>query len=67
VLFFALASAAGKPIKVNIQMIDASRGKCARICVELELHQPVVGCINFRWNFFMLSTRVFISFVTAKR
>lgn len=44
----ALATAVGKPIKVDIRIVDASRGRFARVCVEIDLDQPVVGRVWFR-------------------
>lgn len=48
----ALATAVGKPIKVDIRTIDASREKFARVCVEIDLDKPVVGKIWFRNRWF---------------
>lgn len=39
----ALASAVGKPIKVDRNTLKVERGRFARICVEIDLNQPVVG------------------------
>lgn len=47
-VLMALASAVGKPIHLDIRTIEASRGKFARVCVELDLNQPVVGKVRFR-------------------
>lgn len=44
----ALSSTIGKPIRVDVRTIDASRGKFARICVEIDLEKSVVGKIWFR-------------------
>lgn len=47
----ALASAVGKPIKVDKNTLNVERGRFARICVEIELNQPVVGkvWVNGYW------------------
>ncbi|PNY14872.1 ribonuclease H, partial [Trifolium pratense] len=47
-LLLALATAVGTPIKVDIRTLDASRGKFARVCIEIDLDKPVVGKIWFR-------------------
>lgn len=51
-VLMALASAVGKPIRVDIRTIEASRGKFARVCVELDLNRPVVGKVWFRNHWF---------------
>jgi hypothetical protein len=47
----AMASAIGRPIKVDINTLKVERGKFARVCVEVELTEPVVGKIwvNGHW------------------
>jgi hypothetical protein len=47
-LLLALATAVGSPVKVDIHTLDASRGKFARVCIEIELDKPVVGKVWFR-------------------
>lgn len=42
-VLLALASAVGKPIKVDTNTLKVQRGRFARICVEIDLNQPVVG------------------------
>lgn len=42
-VLLALASVVSTPIKVDMQTKDVSRGKYARVCVEIRLDQPVVG------------------------
>jgi hypothetical protein len=51
-VLMALGAAIGRPIKVDIRTIEASRGKFARICVEIDLNLPVVGKIWFRNKWF---------------
>jgi hypothetical protein len=47
-LLLALATAVGTPVKVDMHTLDASRGKFARVCIEIELDKPVVGKVWFR-------------------
>lgn len=47
-LLLALASAVGSPVKVDIHTLDASRGKFSRVCIEINLDEPVVGKVWFR-------------------
>lgn len=47
-VLMALATAVGRPVKVDICSIEASRGKFARVCVEIGLDKPVVGRVWFR-------------------
>ncbi|MCI13168.1 hypothetical protein A2U01_0034284, partial [Trifolium medium] len=42
-LLLALATAVGTPVKVDMHTLDASRGKFARVCIEIDLDKPVVG------------------------
>lgn len=44
----APSSAVGRPIRVDVRTVDASRGKYARICVEIDLEKLVVGKVWFR-------------------
>jgi hypothetical protein len=39
----AMASAVGKPIKVDTNTLNVERGRFARVCVEIDLNEPVVG------------------------
>nr|KYP50882.1 Transposon TX1 uncharacterized [Cajanus cajan] len=47
----AFASAVGRPIKIDFNTANVTRGKFARICVEIDLTLPVVGKIwlNNHW------------------
>ncbi|PNY14400.1 hypothetical protein L195_g011081 [Trifolium pratense] len=47
----AMASAIGRPIKVDINTLKVERGRFARVCVEVDLTVPVVGKIwvNGHW------------------
>lgn len=57
VLFFdesfvlAIASGIGKPIKVDMHTLRVARGHFARVCVEIDLKQLVVGKVgvNGQW------------------
>jgi hypothetical protein len=41
----AMASAIGRPIKVDTNTLKVERGKFARVCVKVDLTVPVVGTI----------------------
>jgi len=47
----AMASAIGRPIKVDTNTLKVERAKFARVCVEIDLTMPVVGKIwvNGHW------------------
>lgn len=47
----AMASALGRPIKVDTNTLKIERGKFARVCIETDLTMPVVGKIwvNGHW------------------
>lgn len=47
----AMASAIGRPIKVDTNTLKVERGKFARVCVEVDLTMPVIGKIwvNGHW------------------
>ncbi|XP_020208447.1 uncharacterized protein LOC109793394 [Cajanus cajan] len=47
-----LASAIGKPLRVDNTTINMFRGYFARVCVEIDLSQPVVGkfSLNGKWH-----------------
>ncbi|XP_045798039.1 uncharacterized protein LOC123892283 [Trifolium pratense] len=47
-ILLALASAVGRPIKVDSTTLDVRRGRFARVCVEINLNQPVVGKVWIR-------------------
>lgn len=50
-ILLTIASAVGKPIKVDINTRDMARGRFARVCVEIDLSIPVVGkyWLNGAW------------------
>ncbi|XP_057418988.1 uncharacterized protein LOC130713217 [Lotus japonicus] len=47
----SVARVIGRPIKVDMNTLNADRGRFARICVEIDLSLPVVGkvCIEGYW------------------
>lgn len=51
-ILLALATAIGGPMRVDIRTMEASRGKFARMCVEVELDKPVVRKFWFRNRWF---------------
>ena len=51
-VLLALGAAIGKPVKLDFRTIDASRGRFARICIEIDPNLPVVGQIWFRNKWF---------------
>lgn len=42
-ILLAMASAVGKPVKVDHNTLNIRRGRFARVCVEVDLTKPVVG------------------------
>ncbi|PNX77058.1 hypothetical protein L195_g033019, partial [Trifolium pratense] len=50
-VLWALASMVGAPVKVDLHTLRVDRGRFARMCVEIDLTQPVVGRvgINGEW------------------
>lgn len=51
-VLLALATTVGKPVKVDIHTVDASRGKFARVCIDIDLAQPLVGRVWLRGRWF---------------
>ncbi|CAL0309883.1 unnamed protein product [Lupinus luteus] len=50
-VLLGLASFIGKPIKVDTNTLTATRGRYARVCVEIDLNKPVVGKIKINhWH-----------------
>ncbi|XP_057418210.1 uncharacterized protein LOC130712391 [Lotus japonicus] len=47
-LLFALATSVGKPLKVDAHTTQMNRGRYARVCMEIDLSQPVAKRIWFR-------------------
>jgi hypothetical protein len=50
-VLWALASMVGNPVKVDLHTLKVARGRFARMCVEVDLTQPVVGRVgvNGEW------------------
>uniref|UniRef100_A0A151UEW6 DUF4283 domain-containing protein n=1 Tax=Cajanus cajan TaxID=3821 RepID=A0A151UEW6_CAJCA len=46
-ILMALVTIVGRPIKMNICIMDDLRGRFARVCVEIYLRKPVVRCLWF--------------------
>ncbi|XP_020228424.1 uncharacterized protein LOC109809499 [Cajanus cajan] len=42
-VLLTIASAIGKPVKVDLNTLNMTRGRFARVCVEIDLNVPVVG------------------------
>ncbi|KAL6527507.1 hypothetical protein OROGR_016597 [Orobanche gracilis] len=47
-----IASAIGRPVKIDPNTMAYARGRFARICVEINLDQPVIGkvCVQGHWH-----------------
>ncbi|XP_020235439.2 uncharacterized protein LOC109815203 [Cajanus cajan] len=45
-VLLTIASAIGKPVKVDRNTLNMNRGRFARVCVEIDLDIPVVGKFN---------------------
>lgn len=50
-VLMGLASVIGKPIRVDTNTLNVEWGRFARVCVEIDLTQPVVGkyCLDDHW------------------
>lgn len=53
-LLLAMASVVGRPIKVDENTLRVERGRFARVCLEINLNQPVVGKIWVRDNWYKI-------------
>nr|KYP61063.1 hypothetical protein KK1_023487 [Cajanus cajan] len=42
-VLLTIASAIGKPVKVDLNTLNMTRGRFPRVCVEINLNEPVVG------------------------
>lgn len=53
-----VASGIGKPINVDLHTLRVARGRFARVCVEVDLNQPVVGKVgvNGHWSAHNMAT-----------
>lgn len=50
-VLMGLAYVIGKPVRVDKNTLNVERGRFARVCVEIDLTQPVVGkyCLDDHW------------------
>ncbi|XP_057451967.1 uncharacterized protein LOC130743755 [Lotus japonicus] len=51
-ILMTLASGVGEPIRVDTNTVDMQRGKFARVCVEIDLDQPVIGMVGLRGTWY---------------
>ncbi|XP_057432706.1 uncharacterized protein LOC130725505 [Lotus japonicus] len=51
-ILMTLAKGVGKPIKVDMNTVDMHKGRFARVCVEIDLSEPVVGMIRLRGTWY---------------
>nr|KYP69589.1 hypothetical protein KK1_008786 [Cajanus cajan] len=42
-VLLTIASAIGKPVKVDLNTLNMTRGRFARVCVEINLNEPFIG------------------------
>lgn len=54
VFLLAMASTVGKPIKVDRNTLKVERGRFARICIEVDLTQPIVGKVWLKGHWYKL-------------
>ncbi|XP_057440923.1 uncharacterized protein LOC130732924 [Lotus japonicus] len=53
-ILMTLAKGLGKPIKVDMNTVDMQKGRFARVCVEIDLNQPVVGMLRLRGTWYKI-------------
>lgn len=53
-LLWALASAIGTPVKVDLHTLRIERGRFARLCVEIDLSLPVVGKVGINGEWYIV-------------
>ena len=51
-MLIMMAFVVGKPVKVDTNTIRIERGKFARVCVEIDLTQPVMGKVGLRQHWY---------------
>lgn len=56
-----LGNRIGRTVKVDNNTLQMERGKCARLCVEVDLRKPLVPMFEVKSTCIRLSTKVFIS------
>lgn len=42
-VLLAIASMVGKPVKIDLNTSKVARGRFARVCIQINLNQPMVG------------------------
>jgi len=62
-VLLALATAVGRSVKVDMMTLNTSSGMFARVCVDVELHQPMVGKCGSKTHGLKLSMMVCTSYV----
>lgn len=43
-VIFHIAKALGKPLKIDLNTATSTRGKYARVCIEMDLKKPLLSC-----------------------
>ncbi|CAA0815636.1 Unknown protein [Striga hermonthica] len=51
-IMFCLASMVGTPVRIDLNTSTIERGKYARVCVQIDLNQPVVGQVGFQGTWY---------------
>ncbi|KAL8143939.1 LOW QUALITY PROTEIN: hypothetical protein V2J09_016971 [Rumex salicifolius] len=44
-VLYGIAAAIGNPIRIDLNTLTAARGKFARVCIEIDITQPLLGSI----------------------
>ncbi|KAL8152678.1 hypothetical protein V2J09_010438 [Rumex salicifolius] len=44
-VLYGIAAALGNPVKLDINTLNATRGKFAHVCIEIDITQPLLGAI----------------------
>ncbi|XP_057426142.1 uncharacterized protein LOC130719538 [Lotus japonicus] len=53
-ILMTIAKGVGKPLKVDMNTVNMSKGRFARVCVEIDLDQPVVGMLRLRGTWYKI-------------
>ncbi|KAK7317058.1 hypothetical protein RJT34_00974 [Clitoria ternatea] len=51
-IILAMASTMGTPVRVDANMNSASHGKCAKVCIELNLSKPAVDKVSLQGTWY---------------
>lgn len=51
-ILLALATRVGSPIKANENTLDFTRGRVARVCIEVDLNKPVIGKVWMKGHWY---------------